>query len=451
MSFVGKCNSISYGKAALRYAEFRILKDMDERTGKYDKKPENEVHIAKELCRNNLFEGLTPDECIGQMEDWKEITGHANIKNGYFWLSFNPSAEVCEMLENGGIDVNGEKKTWEDVCNDFMQRMGLDNTMWVAVTHDRTEKKEKGRKHIHMLACRIDKDGNLISDKFCGKKAKKVSEEMSLDYGLTMARDVKSDRKLIRKVAMQELAKLPTCDMDLFLKALQARGISVTPYKDKNDNIKGYNVSIGNGHVHKLSQIDRGLTAAHIKNTYDGLQIRKAALQELSKLPEYNFESYREALRKCGIEVELYKGKQGNEYRMSISGSNYRHDASRLDKGLSLSNLASTHNRLRSKREEEYNPNKIAKEMGMESVRVWKKGDRTCWVEASLTNGHKKSIQISNKDYYDFERGQMTRAQVAVKNLLKDGGQGHGQNREWEVGVQDDYEDSIRNSYRYTR
>lgn len=450
MSFVCKGESISYGKAALKYAELRTLKELDVRSGKYDK--DTGVLIARELSRRHLFEGLSPDECITQMTSWKEITGHGNIVRDFLWLSINPSPEACWMLEDRGIDVNGERKTWEDVCDDILRRMGLDNTMAIAITHDRTDKKARGRKHVHILASRIDMDGNVISDKQIGLRAKKVAEDMSVAYGMAMAKDLKSDRKDIRRIAREELAGLPKYSLQSFKSALEWRGIHMEAYTDRLGNVRGYRLYVDGGHKYKLSQIDRGLTAVRIESTWRqlhdqwlraqstqirqqnlGNNVRKNSLQDY----ESNGRRYGSPLRQDFPAKTEKVGQQNPDVRrdrQENSGQNSLQDNVPQYDGADRQTRQRT-------------PEEMVREVGIELIIVRKEYSGDCKIKAVLKDGrYTDFVKISNKDFYECDEGKVSRSQLALKYLFRADSQGHADNREWEVGLHGGYEDEIARS-----
>ena len=64
MSIIGKAESISYGKAAVKYAEEKKI---------------NGVEIAEDFELHALS-GQTSEECFNEMRNWKNGTGHGNIK-----------------------------------------------------------------------------------------------------------------------------------------------------------------------------------------------------------------------------------------------------------------------------------------------------------------------------------------------------------------------------------
>ena len=73
----------------------------------------------------------------------------------------------------------------------FAKRMGLDNHQWVAVTH-----KDTDNRHIHIIANRISPYGEVYDTTFMSTKAARGAEEISREKGLTIAKEVKAERKL---------------------------------------------------------------------------------------------------------------------------------------------------------------------------------------------------------------------------------------------------------------
>lgn len=450
MSFVCKGESISYGKAALKYAELRTLKELNVRSGKYDK--DTGVLIARELSRRHLFEGLSPDECITQMTGWKEITGHGNIVRDFLWLGINPSPEACGMLEDGGIDVNGEKKTWEDVFDDFLRRMNLDNTMAIAITHDRTDKKARGRKHIHILVNRIDMDGNVISDKQIGLMAKKVAEEMSVAYGMAMAKDLKSDRKDIRRIAREELARLPEYSLQSFKSALERRGIHMEVYADRQGNVRGHRLYVDGGHKYKLSQIDRGLTAVRIEATWRQLHDQWLRAQTTRTRQQPRDDNARKGIQPG---YESSGRRYGSPHRQETPAKT--ETAGRQDANIRQDWQKNSGRNIRKdnvpqhggadRQTQQRTQEEMVREAGIESIIVRKEYSGDCKIKAILKDGrYTDFVKISNRDFYECDEGKVSRSQLALKYLFRADSQGRADNREWEVGLHGGYEDEIERS-----
>ena len=87
MSIIGKAESISHGRAAVKYAEEKQI---------------NGVDVADSFEMHGLS-GETPEECFNEMRNWKNGTGHDNIKRDFLWLSFSPSKEL--IVQVGALDV----------------------------------------------------------------------------------------------------------------------------------------------------------------------------------------------------------------------------------------------------------------------------------------------------------------------------------------------------------
>lgn len=245
MSFICKAESISHGGAAVKYAENKQVDD---------------VSIANEFERN-MIGGSTPAECWHEMVDWKQQTGHGNIKRDCLWITFAPSVEMCKQLDEGG------KAEWDKAYHSFLKEMNLENTMRLAVRHERTEAME-WRPHLHIAMSRIDLDGNVISDHLIGLKAKAAAEKLSRQYDKKIAAEMDSEKKQFARVAREELGKMQTFDMRKFLDALNGRGYETTAKEDSKGIIRGWTVDMPSGQSFKISEIDRTLCASKINKEY---------------------------------------------------------------------------------------------------------------------------------------------------------------------------------------
>lgn len=246
MSFVGKADSITYGRAALNYAENKELEDK---------------HVAHELSRQFLG-GNTSQEILLEMERWREVNHHGNIKRGYFGLSFNPSKEVIQQLDS--------PDKWETAHNKWLSYMGLNNTQRVVIMHDGADN-DTDRTHLHALLNRVDLDGNIISDSFIYKRAKAAAERLAREYNLKTADELGKDKRaVIRKKALNALKSLKAMDFVGFCAACEANGLSVMVRTDA----KGYSLGLEGDDAQpmKVSAIDRGLTLHRIGQTFDKLK-----------------------------------------------------------------------------------------------------------------------------------------------------------------------------------
>jgi hypothetical protein len=69
------------------------------------------------------------------------------------------------------------------LADDYMRRMHIQNTQYILVRHY-----DRKHSHCHLVFNRIDNDGHLISDKNDRVRSAKICKELTLKYGLYMAK-----------------------------------------------------------------------------------------------------------------------------------------------------------------------------------------------------------------------------------------------------------------------
>ena len=151
----------------------------------------------------------------------------------------------------------------------FAKRMGLDNHQWVAVTH-----KDTDNRHIHIIANRISLYGEVYDTTFVSNRAARVAEEISREKGLTIAKEIKAERKHQKTKAnpMREQTKKKVQQIcytlldkymgrgisgySMFLYELNKNGIAIERMKNKQDKVYGLRFSYA-GQSFKASEIGR--------------------------------------------------------------------------------------------------------------------------------------------------------------------------------------------------
>ena len=151
----------------------------------------------------------------------------------------------------------------------FAKQMGLDNHQWVAVTH-----KDTDNRHIHIIANRISLYGEVYDTTFVSNKAAKVAEEISREKNLTIAKEVKVEKKykkskanLTREQTKQQVQKICYTLLEkykgtgitghsMFLYELNKKSIIIERMKNKQGNVYGLKFSYA-GHSFKASEIGR--------------------------------------------------------------------------------------------------------------------------------------------------------------------------------------------------
>ena len=235
---IGKCKAIAHGNNALEYI-FR------------------EGKLGKTL----LFHNLCSREPKAIYEEMKVASDYnTRCRNKFLRIEI-------------GIAPQDEKKLPVSelmrIAHLFAKQMGLDNHQWVAVTH-----KDTDNRHIHIIANRISLYGEVYDTTFVSNRAARVAEEISRSKGLTIAKEVRAERKhqkakanptreqtkqQVQKICYTLLEKYKGTGItghSMFLYDLNKNDIAIERMKNKQGKVYGLKFSF-NGQSFKASEIGR--------------------------------------------------------------------------------------------------------------------------------------------------------------------------------------------------
>ena len=235
---IGKCKAIAHGSTALDY-----------------------IFREGKLGYRLAFHNLCSRESKAIYEEMKVVSDYnSHCRNKFLRIEI-------------GIAPQDEKKLpvselmW--IAHLFAKRMGLDNHQWVAVTH-----KDTDNRHIHIIANRISLYGEVYDTTFVSNRAARVAEEISREKGLTIAKEVKAERKHqkeksnpTREQTKKEVQQICYAQLDkykgtgvtgysMFLYELNKNGITIERLKNKQGKVYGLKFSYGE-HTFKASEIGR--------------------------------------------------------------------------------------------------------------------------------------------------------------------------------------------------
>ena len=235
---IGKCKAIAHGSTALDYI-FR------------------EGKLGSRLAFHNLC-SREPKTIYEEMKVVSDYNSRCRNKFLRIEIGIAPQDEkrlpVSELMR---------------IAHLFAKQMGLDNHQWVAVTH-----KDTDNRHIHIIANRISLYGEVYDTTFVSNKAAKVAEEISREKNLTIAKEVKVEKKyqkskanLTREQTKQQVQKICYALLDkykgtgitghsMFLYELNKKGIIIERMKSKQGNVYGLKFSYA-GQSFKASEIGR--------------------------------------------------------------------------------------------------------------------------------------------------------------------------------------------------
>ena len=222
---IGKCKAIAHGSTALDYI-FR------------------EGKLGSRLAFHNLC-SREPKTIYEEMKVVSDYNNRCRNKFLRIEIGIAPQDEkrlpVSELM---------------GIAHLFAKRMGLDNHQWVAVTH-----KDTDNRHIHIIANRISLYGEVYDTTFVSNKAAKVAEEISREKNLTIAKEVKAERKYqkekvcqTREQTKKEVRQIYYSLLDkyrgtgitghsMFLYELNKNSIAIERMKNKQGNVYGLKFS----------------------------------------------------------------------------------------------------------------------------------------------------------------------------------------------------------------
>ena len=235
---IGKCKAIAHGSTALDYI-FR------------------EGKLGYRLAFHNLC-SREPKTIYEEMKVVSDYNSRCRNKFLRIEIGIAPQDEkklpVSELMR---------------ITHLFAKQMGLDKHQWVAVTH-----KDTDNRHIHIIANRISLYGEVYDTTFVSNRAARVAEEISRSKGLTIAKEVRVERKHqkakanpTREQTKQQIQKICYALLEkykgtgitghsMFLYELNKNGISIERMKNKQGKVYGLKFSFG-GQCFKASEIGR--------------------------------------------------------------------------------------------------------------------------------------------------------------------------------------------------
>ena len=247
---IGKCKAIAHGSTALDYI-FR------------------EGKLGYRLAFHNLC-SREPKTIYEEMKVVNEYNSRCRNKFLRIEIGIAPQDErklpVSELMR---------------IAHLFAKRMGLDNHQWVAVTH-----KDTDNRHIHIIANRISLYGEVYDTTFVSNRAARVAEEISREKGLTIAKEIKAERKHqkvkanpTREEAKKELQRICYTLLDkykgtgitgnsMFLYELNKNGITIERVKNKQGKVYGLKFSY-RGQSFKASEIGREFGYRSLKKNFE--------------------------------------------------------------------------------------------------------------------------------------------------------------------------------------
>jgi hypothetical protein len=148
----------------------------------------------------------------------------------------------------------------------LQSQWGLTDNQWFAATH-----KDTDNLHIHLIANRINIDGAVYQTDFISNRAAKAAEELSRKMGLTIANEVRKQKKHEKQQMSPERYEIKKRLQDItykefrnpsnkttksFIDALKRQCVTVEPVRNKQNKIYGIRFQF-EGQTFKASEIGK--------------------------------------------------------------------------------------------------------------------------------------------------------------------------------------------------
>ena len=247
---IGKCKAIAHGSTALGY-----------------------IFREGKLGNRLAFHNLCSRESKAIYEEMKLVSDYnTRCRNKFLRIEI-------------GIAPQDEKKLsaseFAQIAHLFAKKMGLDNHQWVAVTH-----KDTDNRHIHIIANRISLYGEVYDTTFVSNKAARITEEISREKGLTIAKEVKIKRKHkkakanpTREETKRELQRICYTLLEkykstgiighsMFLYELNKHGVTIERMRNKQGKVYGLKFSYGE-YAFKASEIGREFGYRSLQKSFE--------------------------------------------------------------------------------------------------------------------------------------------------------------------------------------
>lgn len=247
---IGKCKAIAHGSTALDY-----------------------IFMEGKLGSRLAFHNLCSRDPKTIYEEMKVVSDYnSRCRNKFLRIEIGIAPKDEKRL-----NIESVRK----LALNFARQMGLENHQWVAVTH-----KDTDNMHIHIIANRISLYGEVYDTTFVSNKAARVAEELSRKYGMTIAKEVKAERKhqkskanLTREQTKQQVQKICYALLDkykgtgitghsMFLYELNKSGVVIERMKNKQGKVYGLKFSFG-GQSFKASENGREFGYCSLQKNFE--------------------------------------------------------------------------------------------------------------------------------------------------------------------------------------
>lgn len=185
-----------------------------------------------------------------------------------------------------------EDKMMAGIAKEYLNEMKIIDTQFAIVKHI-----DKNHVHLHIIANLVNNNGDAIKDSWIGLRGKKVSQSLTLKYGLKVANsknlsltnlEVLNEKEANKYIIYQAILELlPHCKSldDLKEKLVKKQIETLYKYKGQTSELQGISFKMGD-YKYKGSEIDRRFSISNLQKI---LQLQQS--EKLNQSPSALFYS----------------------------------------------------------------------------------------------------------------------------------------------------------------
>ena len=229
---------------------------------------------------HNLPADYSPESVWAEMKLHQRMTSNLRstnhvVKNGALRFEISPQNKETDGWSPDDYrslidELNEEMKliNYDSLTGEKRYNFDLDNTQYIAAIHYDSK---GGIRHIHLVANRIDMDGQVIDAHDIGRRLVRAVHAINVRHGWELPEDIHNEHlRQINEACMDILQRMPCFDWDMYGRELAKKGLRLKTIKNKAGEVVAYNIFMGNSKF-KASSLgtSRNLTVKNIEKTWN--------------------------------------------------------------------------------------------------------------------------------------------------------------------------------------
>ena len=205
----------------------------------------------------NLLSGISPEDWLIQMQLLHQ--GKSRMKKGFLRFEISMTHAEAKQLRN--------IKDWEKLAGQFLKKMDLYDNQCVILLHQ-----DRKHLHLHIVANRVDINGNIYNDKYIGRRCGEAAKIISQERNWKSVEDISKENKYKCWNAMKNTMKsMNSYSWEDFKEGMKAQGYCITENYRKDGSINGYYILMPG---QTMTEKFKGLKASEVNRncTYSNLQ-----------------------------------------------------------------------------------------------------------------------------------------------------------------------------------